>query len=249
MENKNIIIYDFDGTLTPYALPKFEILEKCGLKDGAYNPKFLKMSKEQAEKKSIDLYTAMYEVYFSIIKGSGFKLIDKNFCLGATTVIYNPGVFDFLQKLNSNNVKNYVLSSGLKVFLDKTEVAPLLTDIYATVFTYDENNEANGIESLMSDKNKVQAIKEIARLNGNKENDCSNIIYIGDGFTDYYAMEYVKNNGGVTIFVYQDQNSKDMTAMKEKDVVSFYTLADFSNDSELSSYVSKVCEKIVINKK
>ena len=32
MENKKIIIYDFDGTLTPYALPKFEILEKMWIK-------------------------------------------------------------------------------------------------------------------------------------------------------------------------------------------------------------------------
>jgi len=28
---KKIIIYDFDGTLTPYPLPKFEILEKSGM--------------------------------------------------------------------------------------------------------------------------------------------------------------------------------------------------------------------------
>ena len=39
-----IIIYDFDGTLTPYAMPKFEILEKSGLNDGAYNPQFLALS-------------------------------------------------------------------------------------------------------------------------------------------------------------------------------------------------------------
>lgn len=40
---KKIIIYDFDGTLTPYSLPKFEILEKSGLKDGAFNPLFFTM--------------------------------------------------------------------------------------------------------------------------------------------------------------------------------------------------------------
>ena len=28
---KKIIIYDFDGTLTPYPMPKLEILEKCGI--------------------------------------------------------------------------------------------------------------------------------------------------------------------------------------------------------------------------
>lgn len=241
MENKSIVIYDFDGTLTPYALPKFEILEKCGLKDGAYNPRFLELAKETSDKESIDLYTAIYKVYFSIIRENGFKLIDENFCLGAAAIKYNSGVLPFLQRLNSNSIKNYLLSSGLKVFLNRTEVAPLFTDIYATVFTYNENNEADGIKFLMSDKNKVQVIKEICKINGSEEDDCSNIIYIGDGFTDYYAMEFVKNNGGVTIFVYQDPNSKDMIAMQGKDVVSFYTSADFSENSELNSYVSKLC--------
>ena len=42
----------------------------------------------------------------------------------------------------------------------------------------------------MSDKNKVDAIKDIVKMTGNNENNCQNIIYIGDGFTDYYAMEY-----------------------------------------------------------
>ncbi len=28
------VVYDFDGTLTPDALPKFAILEKCGLENG-----------------------------------------------------------------------------------------------------------------------------------------------------------------------------------------------------------------------
>ena len=241
MENKKIIIYDFDGTLTPYALPKFKILEKCGLKDGAYNPKFLEQANKISEKEGIDLYTAIYEVYFSLIKENSFKLIDENFCLGASSVNYNPGVLSFLQKLNSNGVKNYVLSSGIQVFLSKTKVAPLFANIYATTFTYNQYNEANGIKFLMSDKNKVKAIKEICKINGISENDCSDVIYIGDGLTDYYAMEYVKNNGGITILVYQDCNNKDVLAMRENGVVSFSTLADFSINSELDSFVSKLC--------
>lgn len=36
-----IIIYDFDGTLTPYSLPQYEILKKCG-----YNDETLVMTRE-----------------------------------------------------------------------------------------------------------------------------------------------------------------------------------------------------------
>ena len=27
------VVYDFDGTLTPYSLPQYEILKKCGYDD------------------------------------------------------------------------------------------------------------------------------------------------------------------------------------------------------------------------
>ena len=233
MKNKEIIIYDFDGTLTPYALPKYEILKSCGFANGSYDSQFLNKVRNLAQKENIDTYNAFYQVYLSTIKENGFKLIDENLCLGTENVEYNPGVLAFLQNLNANSIKNYLLSSGIKVFLNKIEIAPL--------FNYNQNNEIDSIKFLMSDKNKVQAIKEICKINNNREDDCTNIIYIGDGLTDYHAMEYVKNNGGLTIFVYKDINNKDMKIIKEKDIVSFYKLADFSLNSELSNLKLNLC--------
>lgn len=239
---KKIIIYDFDGTLTPYSLPKFEILEKSGMKDGAYNPLFLELSQKRAKDENIDLYKAIYDIYFEIIKNADFKLIDENFSLGYDNVEYNNGVIEFLNMLHQNNISNYLLSSGLKVFLEKISISSYFKEIYATMFTYNKDYEAIGIEFLMSDKNKVIAIKEILNKNNIDNEDCSNIIYIGDGFTDYYAMEYIKEHGGTSIFVYQDLDSKDMQSIKEENVVDFYTKADFSQNSELYNYVKKICK-------
>ncbi len=242
MKNKKIIIYDFDGTLTPYALPKFEILKRCGFANGSYDSNFLNKVSELSQKENIDTYNAFYQIYLSVIKDNDFKLVDENLCLGAENIEYNPGVVDFLKALNTNGIKNYLLSSGIKVFLNKTNIAPLFIDIYATDFNYNQNSEVLDIKFLMSDKNKVQAIKEICKINNNREDDCTNIIYIGDGLTDYYAMEYVKNNGGLTIFVYTDINNKDMKIIKEKDIVSFYELADFSINSELNNLILNLCD-------
>lgn len=241
MKQEKIIIYDFDGTLTPYSMPKFEILEKSGLKDGANNPKFLQLSQEKANTLNIDLYRAMYEVYFELIHNGGFQLIDKNFSLGFDKVEYNKGVGDFLVTLNQSNVNNYLLSSGVSVLLEKTKYASLFKKIYATKFQYNENEEAVGISYLMSDKNKVEAIKEVIKNHGFSKDDCSHIIYIGDGLTDFYAMDYVKKNGGTSIFVYLDKNNKSIEEMRKKDVVSFFTKADFSLGSELSKYVFELC--------
>ena len=239
---KKIIIYVFDGTLTPYSLPKFQILEKCGMKDGALNPLFLELSQKRARDENIDLYKAIYDTYFQIIKNAGFDLTDENFCLGYNNVIYNKGVILFLNMLCNNNISNYLLSSGIKIFLEKTSIASYFKDIYATTFNYDSNNEATGIDFLMSDKNKVIAIKNILQKNGNNIEDCSELIYIGDGFTDYYAMKYVKEHGGTSIFVYTNPNNKDILKIKEKNVVDFYTKTDYSQNSELNNYIKKLCK-------
>lgn len=239
---KKIIIYDFDGTLTPYSLPKFEILEKSGMKDGAYNPKFLELSQKRAKDENIDLYKAIYDTYFMIIKNAGLKLTDENFSLGYNNTEYNNGVIEFLNMLYQNNISNYLLSSGLKVFLEKISISSYFKEIYATIFTYNQDYEANGLEFLMSDKNKVIAIKEILYKNNIDNEDCSNVIYIGDGFTDYYAMKYIKEHGGTSIFVYQNLDSKDMQSIKEENVVDFYTKADFSQNSELYNYVKRLCK-------
>lgn len=234
-----IIIYDFDGTLTPYSMPKFEILEKSGLKDGANNPKFLELSKKKSIDKKIDLYEALYEVMFEIITDSGYELNDNNFSIGSDLVEYNNGVFEFLQMLSENNIDNYLLSSGMKTYLKNVSVSKYFKDIYATTFKYNELGEIDDIDFLMSDKNKVVAIKDILRKNGISEDDCSDVIYIGDGLTDFYAMEYVKKMGGETIFVYHDSNSKDITNIREKNVVSNFFIADFSSDSELTNHIKK----------
>lgn len=238
---KKIIIYDFDGTLTPYSLPKFEILEKSGMKDGMDNPRFLELSQKRAKDENIDLYKAIYDTYFEIIKNADFKLIDENFSLGYDHVEYNNGVIEFLSMLHQNNISNYLLSSGLKVFLEKVSISSYFKEIYATIFTYNQDYEANGFEFLMSDKNKVIAIKEILKKNSIDNEDCSSIIYIGDGLTDYYAMKYIKEHGGTSIFVYKDLNSKDMLSIKKENVVDFYTKADFSQNSKLCNYVKKLC--------
>lgn len=238
---KNIIIYDFDGTLTPYPMPKLEILEKNGMKDGSYNPLFLELSRKKARDKNMNLYQAMFETYCEIILSNGDKLIDENFSLGHDKVEYNNGVLEFFEMLNKNNIKNYLVSSGIKVFLQKTSVASYFEEIYATTFKYNKMHEAIGIDFLMSDENKVYAIKQILQKNNIFTEDCSKVIYIGDGLSDYYAMKYVKEHGGICILVFLSSNAKEIASMKEKNIVSLFTKADFSIDSELTQYVNKLC--------
>ncbi len=239
---EKIIIYDFDGTLTPYSLPKFEILEKAGVIDGFYNQKFLKICINRSKDEEIDLYLSIYYTFLDFLKKAGISLNDINFCLGCDKVEYNLGVSQFLENLCNHGVKNYLLSSGLKVFLENVSIASYFDDIYATTFSYNDDKVVTDISYLMSDKNKVNCIKKILSDNNVVDNDCSNVIYIDDGLTDSFAMDFVKNNGGFTIFVYQNDNNHDIELMREKNIVSLFTKADYSRDSEIDQTVRCLCK-------
>ncbi|MBR4672372.1 MAG: haloacid dehalogenase-like hydrolase [Bacilli bacterium] len=234
---KKIIIYDFDGTLTPFPMPKLEFLEKCGFKDGLMNEEFGKRVAEISKRSNVDKYRALYEALLSLLNEKNIRLDNKTLALGSDKVIYNKGVEEFLEYLNNNGVSNYLLSSGIKPFLYNVSIAPLFKDIYATTFKYDKDIVVN-VDFLMSDLNKVEAIKDIMRVNNIK--DCSDIIYIGDGLTDYFAMEFVVNNNGKTIFVYKDYNEEYINKMKS--VISYHTKNDFSLNKELVSIVKELCD-------
>ena len=226
-----IIIYDFDGTLTPYPIPKLEILEKCGINKGLNNKDFLNKINNYSKKNNIDNYTALYQLLIKILKDKNIKLTDKNICIGINKIEYNKGLIEYLEFTKNYNIKNYIISSGIKEYLKNTEIAKYFNDIYASTFIY-ENNSIKDIEYIMNDKNKVDAIKDIIKIN---KIDIKNIIYIGDGLSDYYAFKYIYNNKGTTILL---NNNADE---KLKEVSSLITIPDYSYNSNLFNYICKIC--------
>lgn len=238
---KKIIIYDFDGTLTPYPMPKFEILKKCGIENYATNSMLKSAVKQKMEEEHINSCEAIYNLYFETIKNAGYELKNENFSLGAESVEYNPGVIKFLSHLNENGIDNYIVSSGIKPYLEHVKIVTekLINDIYATEFCYDENNIVNGIKYLMTDVRKVEAIKDIIKNSDLK--DCSNVIYVGDGLTDYYAFEYVHNNGGKAIYLYQNDKDTNIDIMRKKGIIDLFCKPDYTLESKLSEYIKKEC--------
>lgn len=238
---EQIIIYDFDGTLTPHPITKFEVLDKCGLVGGIESLVLLKMIYDKINNEGMEQYEAIYTSFLEIIKKSGLELTDENLSLGAERLEYNKGAVAFMKKMHECGVKNYLLSSGVKVLLEKTIVYNYFDSVYATTFKYDSDNEIVGIDYLMSDKKKVDIIKKILVDNGKREDDCSNVIYVGDGLTDLYAMEYVKKHGGKSVFVYLNENSETLDKARNSDVVSNFFLADYSENSDLYNYFNNLC--------
>jgi len=239
------IVYDYDGTLTPDSYPIFEIIKKSGVEQGCGGAEFQKKVHDLAKRDGINPIVAFILVILDTVKDAGYSLTDSNITLGADRREYRPGVTDFLKKIQELGIANYLLSSGSKAYLERTTIAPFFTGIYGSTLLYDESGEATGPDYAMTTEAKIDSVRQIARSLGGSPEDCSGLIYIGDGPTDIPVMDYVKNHGGVTILVQDPVTKADVEKQLQEfaanapidDIIMHRFLADFRDDSELSKFV------------
>jgi len=224
------IIYDFDGTLTPYSLPQYPLLKQCG-----YTDEKLMLRIENEMNKGIDFYNSYYKCYKNILLENGIKASIRNICVGAENTQFNDGVLEYFQNFQNSKtgVKHYIVTSGVKDYVEKTKIKQFLDGIYGVTFKL-ENEIIQGIDVLVSAKKKVDIIKEVQR----KNNNTNNIIYFGDGLTDQFAFEYVDSIGGKNVFIVSNENAKDSyKKLNENGLIDKCFYADFGLNSQISRYV------------
>ncbi len=230
-----IIIYDFDGTLTPHALPSIEILNFAIL-----NTLFNKI-KIKCSFLNEFFCRSYYRILFYSLVSSHKKLTDENLTANAKDVKLNIGVENFLQNTQNLGIKNYILSSDMRVFLEKTRIAPYFEDIIATTFKYNEHGEVIGIDYLVHDKEKINAIRGILIANGKKINDFRDVIFIGDGLTDMATFEFIKENGGHTILI-QGNPENNLSSSVDKTFIDLVTEGDYRENSPLAKFIKRIYE-------
>ena len=212
-------------------ITEFKILENCGYVGGGNNKELHEIVQDYMINNNKSVYESFYEIFLDILKENNFELNDDTLSYGADKIIYNKGIEEFFEYLSNKDVENYIVSSSMKPFLKEVVISKYFKDIYASTFNY-ENNKIIGPKDLMSDIKKVDAIKEIV-----KDNDYANVIYIGDGLTDLKAMEYIKLNGGITIYVTDDIES---VLEDDKKYISYIFNKDYSLNGELFNTIKRI---------
>ncbi len=228
-----IIIYDFDGTLTPYSLPQYPILQFCG-----YTDESLMERVQSLMKYDVDFYTAYYRCYQTILAEGNIDMTRENICLGAEHTKFNKDVIDYFTRVQSSitGIKHYIVTSGIKDYVDETPISQLVDGVYGVTFK-EENGVFKEIDFLLSDKRKVDVIKHIQQAN----NGTNQIVYFGDGLTDKDAFEYVHRIGGKNIFVASNSHSEaTYQALNESRIIDKKFVADFSPKSPISDYVQTI---------
>lgn len=230
-----VVIYDFDGTLTPYSLPQYEIIKKCG-----YDEEKLMNRISEKLTNSEGLYEAYYKCYIEILLENNILLTKENVCLSADKIEFNNGVIEYFKNFQSQitGVQHYIVTSGIKDYVDKTVIRKFVDGVYGVTFN-EENGIYKDIDILLTDKKKVDVIKHVQK--NNKETN--NIIYFGDGLTDSFAFEYVHSIGGKNVFIASNKQSiENYNKLNINGIIDKCYEADFGKDTKLSEYIQKEIE-------
>ncbi len=242
MERSEVInIFDFDGTLTTETWPKFWVwIKKFGYSGEKRNHELENLIAQYQRKQTGNELETFFGFFDDLLKRNEEVLTYEELMEGEKYIHYHPGVMEFIK---SASTKNYIVSGGLKEFLQNLNIAQYLDGIYGTSMQHNENGLICGIGEVMTEDKKIIAIQDILKRNNRKENDCHNVNYIGDGYSDAPAMRFVHSHGGKSIFVYQvnsddkyfDYNNGIYQALNADGMVDFCCVANYTNGSILSN--------------
>lgn len=236
-----INIFDFDGTLTTETWPKFWVwVKKFGYSGEQRNDNLENALAEYRKTHEGNSLETFFGFFNDLLIEHDETITYDELMEGEKYIQYNPGVYDYIK---NSSAKNYIVSGGLKDFLQNLKISNFFDDIYGSTVRLNENRLISGIDEIMTDDKKILAICDILKRNNRQENDCRNVCYIGDGYSDADAMKFVHNNGGKAILVHQPNkndefyhyNKKIYETLNANGIIDFYCVADYNLSSVLSN--------------
>lgn len=272
------IIYDFDKTLSPRDMQEYGLIPDLGMQA----PEFWQEVNQLIDDEGMDgilaytfLLVAKSRDQHKAITQETFQQVGKNiqFFKGVLPQGNDQGWFARINTWGAQRnleVEHYIVSSGIKEIIDGTPIASEFKKVYACEFLYDASGWIEWPKQAINYTTKTQFIFRInkgvldithdsdRKLNAyTKEQDrripFTNMIYIGDGFTDVPCMKLVKSHGGHSIAVFDPEKEASLftdphhhpaTELLRASRVNTIVKADYQPSSQLENIVKVILEKI-----
>lgn len=268
--NKIAIAYDFDGTLAPGNMQEHTFLPSLGIPASSFWAK----ANELARDNDMDEILAYMQLLLDEARRRDLPIRKSDFEQYGSGITFFEGVETYFDRINSyaeekNVVLNhYVISSGLREFINGTRIAGHFTNIFASGYRYDASGVAVWPAMAINFTNKTQYLFRINKgINNSYDNSLINkylpdserpvpfqqMIYIGDGETDVPAMKMIKYRGGTAIAVYNQliHAKKDKRSPKQiceelivQNRADFIAPADYTEGSTLDKLIKLNIDKI-----
>jgi len=270
--NKIAIAYDFDGTLAPGNMQEHDFIPNLEMDIH----EFWKEANEIAKQNDMDEVLAYMFLMLEKAKQKNISIKKEDFYHYGAQISFYQGVEDYFERINKYaaikgfEIEHYIISSGLREFIEGTSIAGHFKNIFASGFMYDVYNVACWPALGVNYTNKTQFLFRINKgISNSYDNSLinkivpesekpipfSNMIYLGDGETDIPAMKMVKMQGGFTIAVYNEvfkptENRKKAPKELCEEIVreqraDFMAPANYTENSPLDVLIKRCIDKIV----
>lgn len=269
MDGKQPIIaicYDFDKTLSPKDMQEYGIIPSLKVRP----EKFWKQSNELAKTNKMDKTLAYMHTIIDRANGKGVTFKNSDFTKHGESVKLFNGVETWFERINQYALDNgilvehYIISAGIKEVIQGTSIANYFKEIFASSFHYDIYGKPIWPCQVVNYTQKTQYLFRISKNKTDLSDEYSvnenimdikrripfkNMIYIGDSDTDIPAMKVLKNQGGVSIGVYDPEkfNIDKVSSLLMDKRIDFFAPANYEENSILEKYIKKIIDKIKIN--
>lgn len=258
---KMAIAYDFDGTLAPGNMQEHNFLPSIHMK-----PKqFWKDVNKEAKEHQADAVLVYMNLMLEKARANKIPITKKAFRKHGKNLRLFEGVKDWFGKINEYaraqgaKLEHYLISSGNTEIIMGTPIAGQFKRIYASKYIFDVNNCAQWPALAINYTTKTQFLfrinKGVEDINDNNavnkyiEKDkrpipFENIIFIGDGETDIPCFRLVKEQGGMSIAVYEKNKRGARKKAEEYSGIGRVDCALPADYSKQGKIFDAVCRRI-----
>ncbi len=262
---KVAIMYDFDKTLSKKYMSEYGFIQDIGFKD---NTEFWHYCNNQlAENNNMDSNLAFMLANILAAQQSGKKITKEYLKAFGKNIEYFDGVLDWFDRINEYGrkkglqIEHYIISSGVQEIIEGTKIYKHFSRVFASSYIYNNKGEAMWPRIIVNYTAKTQFIFRIRKnlldnlyndVDVNKKTDAktalpyTNMIYFGDGETDIPCMRVIKDKGGHSICLYNDDEQSKLKAKQilKDNRVDVIAKADYTENSKIDKFVKRILTDI-----
>ena len=265
-QNTIAIVYDYDQTLSPTYMQDEVVFPAFGINPDSFWRRCAELREsgydhELAYMKVLLDTLGMDRPTNACLRQLGGKL---TFYKGLPEMFeeFRSGLLTPEQVTHGITVEHYIISSGMKVLLEGSRLAPYVRAIFGCEFAEDPEGRITFPKRVISHTQKTQFLFRINKglldmsqdVNDHMDADIRPIpfphmIYLGDGPTDVPCFTVMKKNGGQAIAVYNPDDPQRVGFKKcyqlstHADRVKHIAPADYRPNTHLRMILEQMVEE------